>query len=241
MKMMYLNQAKFKEIMGKIDTVIIPIGTIETHGEHLPLGTDVLIPEGLCERIDAKMGERILIAPSVNYGHVWALAAFPGCVNISMGVLQEYIYEIGKSFVEQGFKNIVLLNGHGGNNAALGVVGEMLADLGATVVTFHWWMDFRAEILQFCEGQGHAGEDETSAALAVAEPYCDMSLARVNNRNLIANIKWKGMGLTTYEHGLSGDATKGTKEKGEKMLDLVAQRMVEIIERVWKNDIEVES
>ncbi|MCK4260211.1 MAG: creatininase family protein, partial [Halanaerobiales bacterium] len=55
----HLNQAKFKEIQGKIDTAIIPIGTIEAHGEHLPLGTDVLIPEGLVERIEEKMGESI--------------------------------------------------------------------------------------------------------------------------------------------------------------------------------------
>lgn len=237
MKMMYLTQAKFKEIQKNVDTVVIPIGTIEAHGEHLPLGTDVLIPEGLVERLEAKIGDQILFAPSINYGHVWTLAAYPGYVNISTETLTRYIYEVGKSMLDNGFKNIVLLNGHGGNIPALAPAGEMLADAGAQVITFNWWVDFRKEILQFCEGQGHAGEDESAAALAVAEEHCDMSLAKVNNKRLIANIKRKNIGEVSYTYGLSGDATKATKEKGEKMLDLVAERMLEILERVWADDI----
>ncbi|AZR73646.1 hypothetical protein BBF96_09760 [Anoxybacter fermentans] len=237
MKMIYLNQAKFKEIQGKIDTVIIPIGTIEAHGEHLPLGTDVLIPEGLVERIEVKMGDRVLIAPTVNYGHVWTLAAYPGSVNISTEILTKYIYEIGKSLIDAGFTNIVLLNGHGGNIPAITTAGEMLADYGGQVITFNWWIDFREEILEICEGQGHAGEDETSAVLAVAEPYCDMSLAKANNKKLIANIKRKNIGKISYEHALSGDATKASREKGERILERVAERMMEILEEVWKDNI----
>ncbi len=237
MKMMNLNQAKFKEIQKKIDTVIIPIGTIEAHGEHLPLGTDVLIPEGLVEKIETKMGEKVLIAPTVNYGHVWTLAAYPGSINISTEVLMQYVCEIGQAFVKAGFKNIVLLNGHGGNIPALITAGERIADLDVQVITFNWWIDFKNEILQICEGQGHAGEDETSAALAVAEEYCDMSLAKENNRQLIANIKRKNIGLLSYQYGLSGEATKGSKEKGEKILNSVADRIMEILEQIWKDEI----
>ncbi|MCK4260210.1 MAG: creatininase family protein [Halanaerobiales bacterium] len=178
-----------------------------------------------------------MIAPSVNYGHVWTLAAFPGSVNISTEVLSKYIYEIGRSLIDLGFVNIVLLNGHGGNIPAFAIAGEMLADYGGQVITFNWWIDFRDEVLEFCDGQGHAGEDETSAALAVAEEYCDMSLAKRNMNKLIANIKRKDIGKISYEYGLSGDATKGTKEKGERMLDRVADRMMEILEQIWEGDI----
>lgn len=240
MKMMYLTQAKFRELQKRVNTVIIPIGTIEAHGEHLPLGTDVLIPEGIVERIEAKMGDRILVAPSVNYGHVWTLGVYPGGVDVPTDLLTQYIYHVGRSLLKQGFSHIILMNGHGGNSPALSTVGEMLADEGAVVVTFNWWVDFRAEILEFCEGQGHAGEDETAAALAVAEAYCDMSRAKVNHKTLIANIKKQGIGHISYEHGLSGDATKGTREKGEKMLDRVAERMMEIIEKVWRGEIVAE-
>lgn len=240
MKMIYLTQAKFRELQGRVNTVIIPIGTIEAHGEHLPLGTDVLIPEGIVERIEAKLGERILVAPSINYGHVWALGVYPGGVDITPDVLTQYVYQVGCSLLKQGFINIILMNGHGGNSPALSTAGEMLADEGALVVTFNWWIDFRSEILECCEGQGHAGEDETAAALAVAEEHCEMSRARVNNRTLIANIKQRGIGRTSYEYGLSGDATKGTREKGERMLDRVAGRMMEIIEKVWRGEITAE-
>lgn len=241
MKMLYLNQNKFKEAQKKINTVIIPIGTIEAHGEHLPVGTDILIPEGLVDRIEKIIGDHVLIAPSVNYGHVWTLNPFPGSINISTKILSEYIFEIGKSFIESDFIYIVLLNGHGGNIPALSSVSERLADLGGTVITFNWWVDFKDEILKICEGQGHAGEDESSAALAVAESHCDMTLAKYNNRRLIANIKKKDIGLLSYEHAMNGDATKATREKGEKILETVTAKIVEILREVWQDNIFIES
>lgn len=239
MRMVFLNQARYKELIEKIDTVIIPIGTIETHGEHLPVGTDILIPEGLVTKIEEKMGEKVLVAPTVNYGHVWTLGAFSGSINVSSKILSEYISEIGKAFVAEGLKNIVLLNGHGGNIPALTIASEMIADVDSEVqvITFNWWLDFRQEILEVCQSQGHAGEDETSAMLALAEPHCDMSLARVNNNRLIANIKRQNIGLLSYQYGLSGDATKGTKVKGEKILDVVAQRIMGILEQIWQGEI----
>ena len=237
MKMIYLNQARFKEVQKNVDTVIIPIGTIEAHGQHLPLGTDVLIPEGLVEKIEEKIGDKILIAPSVNYGHVWTLGAYPGSVDIPTKVLIRYIEEIGKSLIDDGFKNIFLLNGHGGNIPAVTTVGEILADYGGQAVVFNWWIDFNDEILKVCEGQGHAGEDESSAVLAVAEEHCDMDLAEVNNDRLIARIYRQDIGKVSYKHALSGDATKASREKGEEILERVSKRMVEIIERIWKDDI----
>lgn len=237
MRLKYLNKAKFKEVCEDIDTVILPVGAIEAHGDHLPLGTDIFIPEGLVDRIEDSIGDNILFAPPINYGHVWTMNTYAGSIDIPTEVLVDYITEVGKSIAGDTFDNIVLLNGHGGNIPAVTTAAERLADYGLQVVIFNWWQDFSDEILEICDSQGHAGEDESSAVLAVAEEYCDMKLAGVNNNKLIANIKKPDIGQVSYKNALSGDATKASCSKGEKILESISEKIIQIIKKVEKGEI----
>ncbi len=203
----------------------------------MPLGTDIFIPEGLVNKFEEKIGDKIMMAPPVNYGHVWTMKPYPGAVNISTSILVEYLNEIGTSFLDNGIKNIVMLNGHGGNVSAINTAAEKLADQGARVIIFSWWQDFKEEILEICDTQGHAGEDESSAVLAVAGDYCHMELAEVNNNKLIATIKEKDIGKTSYKNALSGDPRKASKKKGEKLFEVISDKMIEIIEKFEEGKI----
>lgn len=232
MYMKYMNMDEFEEKSKSIDTVIIPIGMIEAHGHHCPLGTDILIPNKFCEIIEEKMGNKVIIAPEINYGHSWALSVYPGTINISTETFSNYVKEVALGFVYNGFKNIVLLNGHGGNISPLRPVSEAIADMDGVAVVFNWWIDFKKEILTITEGQGHAGEDETSTVLAIDESIVDMSKATSNTVKLEGNIYFKDMGEIIYKDALSGDATKATKEKGKKIYSLVSEKMIQIISNV---------
>lgn len=232
MYMKYMNMDSFKNKLKTIDTVIIPIGMIEAHGHHCPLGTDILIPNKFCEIIESKIGDKIIIAPEINYGHSWALSVYPGTINISTDAFTNYLKEVVFGFINNGFKNIVLLNGHGGNMGALRPVSEGIADKGAVAIVFNWWVDFKDEILQITDGQGHAGEDETSAVLAIDESIVDMSKATKNEINMKVKIYFKDFGKVVYKDALSGDATKATKEKGEKIYKNISEKMIEIIKHV---------
>ena len=232
MYMKYQNMDSFKEKIKDINTVVIPIGMIEAHGHHCSLATDILIPSKFCEILNKEIGDSIMIAPAVNYGHSWALSPYPGTINVSMEAFSNYVKEIALEFIRNGFKNIVLLNGHGGNASALSPVAEAIANNDGVSVTFHWWIDFKEEILKITEGQGHAGEDETSAVLAIDESLVDMSKATSNNININGRILFKDFGKLIYKDALSGDATKATKEKGEQIYTSVSKRMIEIIKDV---------
>jgi len=236
MFMKYMNMDSFEKKLKKIDTVIIPIGMIEAHGHHCPLGTDILIPNQFCKLIDEKLGDKIIIAPEINYGHSWALSVYPGTINISTETFTNYVKEVALGFVDNRFKNIVLLNGHGGNIGALRPVCEEIADKGGVAVVFNWWVDFKDEILKITDGQGHAGEDETSAVLAIDESIVDMSKATSNEVTMKGKIYFKDLGKVIYKDALSGDATKATKEKGEKIYDSVSKKIIEIIESVQNNE-----
>ena len=219
----------FKRDLSKSNIVIIPIGSVEAHGHHLPLGTDVFSPRQFCERLNEKIGERIWIAPEIPYGQSYELTAYPGTINVPSEVMAEYIYWVGKGMLHNGLKKIIFLNGHGGNITALGLASEKLMQLGVDVLNINWWMDFSKEILTVTTGQGHAGEDETSAILYYDETLVQMDRAMKNTNKPIIPIRFKDRGKIIFKDALTGDATTASKEKGEKIFNLVTDRIIEIV------------
>lgn len=234
MYMMNLTALKFKEIVDSIDTVLLPIGMIETHGPHCSLGTDVWIPREFVRRLDRRIGDRILMAPEVAYGHSWGLAPFEGTIDISVEAFSQYVYEIGKEFHRNGFEQIVLFNGHGGNIPSLTTVAEKLADLGMKVLTINWWVDYRNQILEITKGPGHGGEDETSLILAIDEKLADPSLAGDHQVKMNPKIKFEKSGKKLFKDGYLGNAGAATAEKGERLYEMMLELVLSDIEDLWR-------
>ncbi|WP_158587560.1 creatininase family protein [Neobacillus notoginsengisoli] len=232
--MMDLTASQFKEIKKKVGTVLLPIGMMETHGPHCSLGTDVWIPREFVKRLDKLIGDKVLIAPEVPYGHSWALAPFEGTIDISAETFSQYVYEIGKEFNRNGFDEVILFNGHGGNIPSLMIVAEKLADLNMKVLTINWWTDYREQILGITKGPGHGGEDETSLVLAIDEKLADPSLAGDWKVSLNPKLKFFNMGKTLYKDGYMGDAGSATAEKGERLYEMMIELILKDIEELWK-------
>jgi creatinine amidohydrolase len=169
----YLNHIEIENLIPeKVDTVIVPVGTIEAHGV-IPLGTDMMIPERLAERLAGEIDA--LIAPAVPYGITRGLYGHPGTVFITPEVFRAYVADVLASLARTGFQKMVVINGHGGQITEL---EDALFDASKTsnvkVVLINWWIgmeDLCREKLGR-EG-GHAGADETAAIIAI-----DPSLAR---------------------------------------------------------------
>ena len=168
-----LNWLKVRDLVpDKIDTVILPVGTVEAHGSAC-LGTDNFIPEviadGISERVDA------LIAPTVNYGITKSLYGYNGGSTIRPDIFEAYIREILDSMVQTGFRNIFVMNGHGGNNSSLkSVAFDFHTDTGVNIAVIHWWelcADMTREF--FGHRGGHAGTDEAAMVHAIDETYLD--------------------------------------------------------------------
>ncbi|HEU4964554.1 MAG TPA: creatininase family protein [Bacilli bacterium] len=233
MRLAHVHMKQFEEYRPYIDTLILPIGTIEAHGPHAPLGTDLLIPKRLADHLERQLSGRVWTAPEIPYGSCRMLSDFPGTIDVPASVFTDYVYAVVASFARWGLKHVVLLNGHGGNIEGLQEVATRLTEQGLTVKVSNYWQDYAERIAQITPGGGHAGEDETSLMLAIDPQSVDLSLA---GRHVIEEPQGEvdaAKGKELYPQAFSGDAQAASEEKGEKLLDLIGRALVEEITAMW--------
>jgi creatinine amidohydrolase len=230
-----LTTKRYAELAGTIDTVIIPTGSLEAHGQHCPLGTDIFIPERMCKDIEAAThgsGE-FLIAPAINYGYTPMLTSFPGTIHLPAETLISIYSEVAVGFVKWGAKNIVFMNGHGGNIPMLTVACDRVAIAGGSALAISWWATYAADILKICGTQGHAGEDETSVILAIDASLVDDASRSIHMQKAFTlPLTGPGQLAARYPAGMSGDSTAATKEKGEKLLEMMLKKNLDYIQRL---------
>jgi len=153
---------EFGELVpGRIRTVLVPFGSLEPHGV-IPSGTDNLAPEAMARDIAARVDA--LVAPTLNYGLTDAMKAFPGAVSIPAEVYAPFAEAVLDNLAVNGFKNIIVLNGHGGNTAALNAAATRVANARRVrLLVVNWWT-LADDITQavFKQNGGHAGNNETA-------------------------------------------------------------------------------
>ena len=163
----YINHMELKALVPRsVDTVIVPVGTVEAHG-ITPLGTDVIIPEAMADRIGPEVNA--LVAPSVPYGITRGLVGHPGTIRIGPGVFKSYVSDLLESLAGVGFAKIIVLNGHGGQTDELkDTLFEVSRLTGAKTLLIDWWYETDEICKQILEREGgHAGADETACIMAV--------------------------------------------------------------------------
>ncbi|MFC4619065.1 creatininase family protein [Camelliibacillus cellulosilyticus] len=233
------NAGDFKATVKKAKkTVLLPVGAVEAHGPHLPLGTDNLLAERLAERVAQETGA--LQLPTLSYGQVWSLRHFPGSINISNSTLIQMIVDIGKSLYFQGFRIFAMVNGHLGNNVALKEAARELYDLYPEMKVYYFFYPGTKDIINEVRetpaahaSYFHACELETSYMLYLAEEYVDMDKA-INDPPTITEEA--DLTPTPWEEithsAVLGDATLATKEKGKRVVDQAVQSMAAILKGV---------
>jgi creatinine amidohydrolase len=186
-----LNWMEFGEIVPReTRTVLIPVGTLEAHG-ITSLGTDNEIPTRLAEAVAGRLDA--LIAPTIPYGVTAHLGALAGGVHVREEAFTSYVVAVLTTLSHQGFANLILMNGHGGNTEALKAASRRVhEETGAYTAVFDWWRETKG-IAEETLGvpAGHAGADETAAMLAVAPDQVfpdrwDPSLAFEHRPSLVA-------------------------------------------------------
>jgi creatinine amidohydrolase len=213
------------------DTVVLPVGTIEAHGAAC-LGTDGFIPsdigEFVCDKLD------LILAPPVWYGITKSLFAYPGSLTVSPKHLEDYIFDLMKSFKYHQFKRVVILNGHGGNNSALkNVAHRAHSELGLNVAVVHWWLLCGEVTKEVYGGEGgHAGIDETGYVMSIDPSLADKSYYTehlVHEHKIGADVYPYPGSIGIYNDRGEGrpdfDAEKGTVFAGkvkEKVLEFVS-------------------
>ncbi len=233
-----LTMQEVKENISEYKLAILPIGAIEAHGAHLPLGTDNFLARAISEKVAAKTSAVLL--PTLPYGQVWGLENFPGSINISNESLISFIYDIGVSLIRQGFKKFAVINGHIGNEVAIKIAARKLYDEDKDFkVLYFSYPGIRNEANKVCETENlhpkyfHACEIETSLMLYMAKEHVKMDKAVKEENDFpedldFSPIKWENF----TKNAVLGDATLATKGKGKIIADALIERIVGVINRV---------
>lgn len=242
-----------KEYLSRECLVILPIGSIEQHGPHLPLATDSINVLYLACR--AAETARVLVAPMIKTGVSFNHIDFPGTITVQPDTLTTLIIDVVRSLVHHGFRKIILLNGHGGNNSAIETAAIKLKVEFTKVVigVLHSWLLCR-ESPNVLESpiRYHADEGETSRVLVTAPHLVKMERAKLEvpkTRSGLFNFQITEVFKQTVFYGLPrtqtatpsgifGDAKIATREKGEALLSEMIQNFVTELDRLKALDLE---
>ncbi len=254
-----LTWPQAKKAFENTSFIVVPIGSNEQHGPHLPLGTDFLVAQELARRL----GERanVIVTPTIPIGYAKYHTVFPGTLSVSEETLTRALIEICEDLLKYGTTHILFVDGHGGNVASLRRCGEWLRERCVPSAISCWW-----EMTQVVNPQwlalGHADYVETAAVLALDKNLVDMPAAHLAvNKPLTPNIaldnlrvaRFKGATLTVncimtditdkgdmMEFGLTSAAdykippTAGTAEMGEEIYEKLADYLAEFVEEFRK-------
>src|SRR6184192_253018 len=163
-----INWIEFREwVPAKINTVLLPLGTLEPHGVA-PNGTDILAPVAMAREIAPRVNA--MIAPVISYGFTGMLDAYPGSFTVPEDAFRNYVRAVLTGLAKNKFKNIILLNGHGGGQTAIlsALVQEIGRETGTRLLVVNWW-SYCSDVTQevFGEDGGHAGNTETAYIMAI--------------------------------------------------------------------------
>lgn len=231
MKRLYWDEYSYneiEEILKKNPLIILPIGSVEAHGYHLPLNTDMIQPMWLAEEIAKRFNA--LILPPIHYGWTEGLASFLGTISIGFDTLKNLVRDILHSVFEQGAKNFLVLSGHASTNhmAALRLACEEIAKKGANIMLlsdYYIAYQYRGKLVP--GDDGHAGVIETSRVIAI-RPELVKEDYKFERR-----VAGKYMVVTDYKiiapYATFSNPEGANRELGEKLNKIILEELIKII------------
>lgn len=163
-----INWMEFREFVpSRIQTVLLPTGTLEPHGV-INNGADNTAPFAIARRIAERTNA--MIAPTLPYGITGSMEAYPGAFQITESAYRPFVKGVIEGLAKNGFRNIIILNGHGGGQTAVlnSVAAEVAAERRVRTLVVNWW-SFASDVTKqvFGEDGGHAGWNETAFIQAI--------------------------------------------------------------------------
>lgn len=239
--MKHMSWTEVAEAREQQPVILLPIGTLEQHGPHMPIGNDCLVAEWVALR--AAEQTNALVAPVINYGCSAVFRNFPGTYPVKPETLANVLRDVCRAFIAQGFRKIVFFNNHGGNEFVCEQVArELKAEFGVVIGNVYPWNLGYALMRDTYDdplaAYGHGAEPETSAMLAMfpqdvlmdrkeSGTYQSVNGWQVQSYSKVA-VPGQPVGGTLYldadevaPNGVTGDSSMASAERGKVWIERV--------------------
>lgn len=226
-----ITMADFKGAIRKTQTVIVPYGTVEEHGSHLPLSTDTRVMTEVAKAAAEQV--EVFVAPPIHYGVCTSTGKHPGTIGITPETLRAITLDIVRDGYSKGLRRFILISGHAGglHTGAMREAGERLIEelngvqIGALSIYDLVW-DEISEIAE-TRNDSHAGEMETSLILHLAEKLVK-GRAKEEYPKLPKPFITRDK-VKCWPGGVWGNPNAASEEKGERFFTIMVEKVVELV------------
>ena len=246
-----LTWSEMNDAIAAQKLVILPTGSTEQHGRHLPLDVDLFLCESVCLEVGRRAADKVLVLPPIPYGLNLHHIDFPGTIHIEPETFIAYCLNVTKSVAYHGFEKILLVNGHGSNQPLIDLIARktVLATNSLCFATgyFLFLMEKFREIKE-SEIIAHADEFETSLYLHLAPERVQMDKAVKDDDRMGEFVSSDSTGNYPVrfndfwgrwtQTGVHGDATKATAEKGAVIFEAAVDGLVRLVDELREWPIE---
>lgn len=230
-----LTMTEFEEGLKRTRTVLIPFGSVEEHGPHLPLSTDTIQAFEVAKK--AALAIPLFVAPPIHYGNCRSSKNHPGTISISTSTLKGLLNDIVISLRSHGIRNFIVLSGHAGGAhcMALQDAGEELIerfrDIKVAIITEYILSSREGAHIIETAGDSHAGEIETSRIMHthphLVKGTADREFPTFPSSGILVRNKRK-----YWQNGVWGDPLKATADKGLRLEGLVVKKLIALIHEI---------
>ena len=237
-----------REIVQTKDMVIIPAGSIENNGPHLPLSLDLIVADEVARLLSAKTS--IPMAPAFPWGNSSLFSRFPGTIVIRSETLIELVKDIIRSLGKHGFRRFLILTPHLPNIWSFNIAGEALIKEGYLVITIDWWRLQNMLCADLAEGKllpmGHASELATSLLWALRPDLIRLEKIQAEAPSNSFYLKYSPQYPVLFMNhdmkklsdcGVIGNPSKASIEKGEEIIKRCLKYLVEFCDDFQKVEL----
>ncbi|MCX6650587.1 MAG: creatininase family protein [Methanomassiliicoccales archaeon] len=226
-----MSSTAFAQAVRADPIVFLPIGAIEAHGPHLPLGTDTFQPEFVVNAVSERLEG--LVAPTINYGQHSSTRNFPGTIDISFDTLRSLVLDVLAALQRNGVRKVVVVSGHLGSvhRAAIKLACESSARQGLKVMMLSDYELAYLKKADVCEGlpDGHGGIVETSRMIDIRPDL--VSADRTAGVFVDSHFMIHPDPERCLPQGFGGDARLASKEKGRLVNEYVIDTLIELVRK----------
>lgn len=237
-----LTWAEMNDAIEMQKVILLPTGSTEQHGRHLPLDVDLFLAESVCLETGRRIPDKVLVLPPIAYGLNLHHIDFPGTIHIEPEVFINFCLNITKSVAYHGFKKILLVNGHGSNTPLIDLIARKTVLETDSICGALGYFPLAMEAfnaVKESEVMAHADEFETSLYLHLAPERVQMDKAvadddvrgeYVSSDSIYSNpVRFNDYWGRWTQTGVHGDATVATAAKGEAIFEGAVNGMINVV------------